>query len=80
MKQLIYFGAEWCGPCKMIKPQLQASGLNIRYIDVDASPDMAKYYSVQNIPVVILTGTNGEVLDKKVGNAISIASIKEMLK
>lgn len=79
MKQLIYFGAEWCGPCKAIKPQLQASGLPIKYIDVDADPKIAEYYSIRNVPTIILTDLNAEALDKRVGNAITVQAVKEML-
>ena len=79
MKQLIYFGAEWCGPCKAIKPQLQASGLPIKYVDVDADPKIAEYYSIRNVPTIILTDLNAEALDKRVGNAITVQAVKEML-
>ena len=78
MKQLIYFGAEWCGPCRMIKPQLQASGLSIRYVDVDSSPEMASHYGIRNVPTIILVA-NGETISKKIGNAITIESVKQML-
>ena len=78
MKQLIYFGAEWCGPCRVIKPQLQASGLSIRYVDVDTSPEMASHYGIRNVPTIILVA-NGELISKKVGTAITIESVKQML-
>lgn len=79
MKQLIYFGAEWCGPCKAIKPQLQASGLSIKYVDVDVDPKIAQYYSIRNVPTIILTDLNGNALDKRIGNAITVQAVKEML-
>ena len=78
MKQLIYFGADWCGPCKVIKPQLVASGLDIRYVDVDSSPEMASNYGVRNVPTIILV-TNGEPTNRKVGSAITVESVKQML-
>ena len=78
MKQLIYFGAEWCGPCRMIKPQLQASGLDIRFVDVDSSPDMASHYGIRNVPTIVLVG-NGETISKKVGTAITLEAVKQML-
>jgi thioredoxin 1 len=79
MKQLIYFGAEWCGPCKMIKPQLQSSGLPIRYVDVDASPDMVSIYNIKNVPTIILVDNNANVIERKTGNAITVQVVNEML-
>lgn len=79
MKQLIYFGAEWCGPCKMIKPQLQTSGLPIRYIDIDENPKMAEHYTIKNVPTIILVDNNATVLDKRIGNAITVPVVREML-
>ena len=77
-KELIYFGAEWCGPCKAIKPQLQASGLSIRYVDVDTSVEMASYYAIRNVPTIVLV-KNGEASSKLVGSAITVSAVKQML-
>ena len=78
MKQLIYFGTEWCGPCKTIKPQLQAAGLPIQYVDTDQSPEMASRYGIRNVPTIILVG-NGEIIDRKTGSMITVAAVKQML-
>ena len=79
MKQLIYFGADWCGPCKAIKPQLQSSGLPIRYVDVDASPEMAAHYTIRNVPTIILVDNNATVIDRKTGGSITVQVVREML-
>ena len=82
MKQVIYFGAEWCGPCQSIKPRLQESlreaNLSIRYVDVDKSPQMAGDYLVKSIPTVVLV-LNGEVAKRVVGTAITPDVVREML-
>ncbi len=78
MKQLIYFGTEWCGPCKTIKPQLQAAGLPIQYVDTDQNPEMASQYGIRNVPTIILVG-NGEIIDRKTGSMITVAAVKQML-
>lgn len=78
MKQVIYFGAEWCGPCKSIKPQLIAANLPIRYVDVDKSPQMASDYLVKSIPTVVLI-LNGEVSKRVIGTAITPDVVKQML-
>ena len=78
MKQVIYFGAEWCGPCKSIKTQLIAANLPIRYVDVDKSPQMAGDYLVKSIPTVVLV-LNGEVAKRVIGTAITPDVVKQML-
>ena len=72
MTQGLYFSAEWCGPCKMIKPIMQSlqSQMSITFIDVDASAETAKTWSVRNIPTVLVI-QKGMVLGKLAGNAIT---------
>jgi thioredoxin 1 len=58
MKQLLYFSAEWCQPCKQLSPimeELQSEGLSVQKIDVDTNPEAVKSFGVKNIPTVILT-------------------------
>jgi thioredoxin 1 len=74
MKQLIYFSAEWCGPCKIIGPvmeELKSEGYNIQKVDVDVDKQLSQKYGVRNIPTVILT-VNGEETARKVGSASKV--------
>ena len=56
MKQLLYFSAPWCGPCKQFKPLMESlqSEMSITFIDVDASPQTATQYNVRSVPTTIL--------------------------
>jgi thioredoxin 1 len=57
---LIDFTAEWCGPCKMMKPVLeelrQRMGDKIRIlkIDIDRSPVVSDTFNIQSVPTLML--------------------------
>ena len=57
---LIDFTAEWCGPCKMMKPILaelrQRMGDKIRIlkIDIDRSPVVSDAFNIHSVPTLML--------------------------
>jgi thioredoxin 1 len=69
MKKILYFSAEWCGPCKQLGPTMEGLRNQINYtkIDVDQDQETSIKYGVRNIPTLILL-ENGEVKNKLVGN------------
>lgn len=69
---VVDFYADWCGPCKMMGPMIEAAAVkyegkvNIGKLNVDDNPDMAQKYRVMSIPTILFI-KGGEVVDKTVG-------------
>ena len=75
---LVDFYAEWCGPCKMMKPRLldvaeRMSGkAKVIEIDVDKEKELAERYRIQSVPTFIIF-KNGEQLWRQSGLISTIA-------
>jgi thioredoxin 1 len=80
---LVDFWAEWCGPCKMIGPTIDAladeySGkLKIGKVNVDDNQSTPMRYGVRGIPTLLLF-KGGKVVDQRVG-AVPKGELVKML-
>jgi thioredoxin len=76
---LVDFTAAWCGPCKMMAPELQKYAQNnkdkvrVLKVDVDKNPDTAAHFNIQGVPTLILF-KKGQVLWRQSG-AMSASQI-----
>lgn len=62
-KTLVDFYANWCGPCKMIAPELEKveSKIKVIKVDVDKFEELARTYGVMSIPTLILFENRNEI-------------------
>ena len=67
---LVDFYADWCGPCQMMEPAVEAVAAEtdaaVVKVDVDAHQSLAADYGVQGIPT-LLVFAGGELADQMVG-------------
>ena len=63
---LVDMYADWCGPCMMMAPEIEAYSeetdkVKVCKLDVDESTDLALTFGVMSIPTVILFDKGQEV-------------------
>ena len=80
---LLDFWAEWCGPCKMIAPILDAIAdeyrdrLRVVKLNIDENPKTPPKYNIRSIPTLLLF-RDGTVAAQQVG-AVSKAQLEALL-
>ena len=69
MKQIWYFTADWCAPCKALGPTMNrvAEQIQVNKINIDYEADVVQKYGVRNIPTVVLV-ENGQEVRRFSGN------------
>lgn len=79
---LVDFSAEWCQPCKLMKPILQelhekmGNEIRIIKVDIDQSPAASSFYNVTSVPTLMLF-QKGKILWRQPGvvPAVSLQKI-----
>ena len=69
---VVFFTADWCGPCKIVSPQIvkladEHPNIIFLIVDVDNLPAIPTEYDVKSLPTVIFLDKTGNEVGRSIG-------------
>lgn len=66
-----YFTADWCAPCKKVRPIVEEinrdSMIKFKIVDVDSEIEIIKHFNIKSVPTFIVI-KDGEILNRATGS------------
>ena len=66
-----YFTADWCSPCKRVRPIVQEinkdSANKFKIIDVDSEMELVRAFEIKSVPTFIII-KDGEIVSRSTGS------------
>jgi thioredoxin 1 len=66
-----YFTADWCGPCKKVRPIVEEinkdSSVKFKVVDVDSEMELVRAFEIKSVPTFIII-KDGEIINRASGS------------
>ena len=81
MRHILYFTAEWCNPCKRVRPiaeELDRDGIiKFQYVDADDNSELCKQFEIRAIPTFVLIENGKEI--RRINGAKTKEQLEEFI-
>ena len=81
MRHILYFTAEWCNPCKRVRPIAEEldrdNVIKFQFIDADDNNDLCRKFDIKSIPTFILIEDGKEV--RRINGAKTKEQLEEFI-
>ena len=66
MRHILYFTADWCNPCKKVRPVVdelnrESQDVKFQVIDADSEIELIKSFQVRSVPTFIVLQDGKEI-------------------
>jgi thioredoxin 1 len=81
MRHILYFTAEWCNPCKRVRPIAEEldrdNVIKFQFIDADDNADLCRKFEIKAVPTFVLIENGKEV--RRINGAKTKEQLEEFI-